>query len=37
MARRIRLVMDEIVVQSKVEFNYQDEAALTADDIDENE
>jgi len=36
-ARRIRLVMDEIVVQSKVEFNYQDEAALTADDIDENE
>ena len=36
-AGRIRLVMDEIVVQSKVEFHYQDEAVLIADDIDETE
>ena len=36
-AGRIRLVMDEIVVQSKVEFNYQDGVALITDDLDEAE
>jgi len=37
-AGRIRLVMDEIVVQSKVEFNYQaEEAREIADGIDDTE
>ena len=35
-AGRIRLVMEEIVAQSRVEFNYpEQEAAAIADDIDE--
>ena len=35
-AGRIRLVMDEVIVQSQVEFNYsEDETAAVADDIDE--
>jgi len=36
-AGRIRLVMDEIVVQSKVEFNYEDELAAIVYDSDDNE
>ncbi|MBS0209840.1 MAG: restriction endonuclease [Planctomycetes bacterium] len=35
-AGKIRLAMDEIVVQSKVEFNYQDTAEVV-DDIDETD
>lgn len=36
-AGRIRLVMDEIVIQSKVEFNYEDDTGEVVDETDEEE